>query len=81
MIVSEYEAIFHECSRYSTTIWPTEKKKIEYFVRGLQTQLWIKMYLLVIVGRSFLEIVDHTHMIEQLYCVVHKDNDKQARYV
>lgn len=39
------------------------------------------MYLLVIVGRSFLEIVDHTHMIEQLYCVVHKDNDKQARYV
>lgn len=36
MIVLDYEARFHELSRYATTIFPIEKERMRFFVRGLR---------------------------------------------
>lgn len=48
-------------------ILPIEKERVHCFVRGLSLQLRIETKSMILVGRSFLYIVDHTHTIEELH--------------
>ncbi|KAK4735801.1 hypothetical protein R3W88_010062 [Solanum pinnatisectum] len=59
MIVSEYEARFHELSRHATMILPTEEERVRCFVHGLRYCLRDDTEHLVSAGRSFLDVFDH----------------------
>lgn len=63
-----------------TTILPIEEKWMRCFVKGLQTQLRIETQSLVTMGRSFLDIVNHTYTIKQLCHEAQGGKDKRDLY-
>ena len=62
--VSEYEARFHELSRYAMTSIPSEFERIRRFVKGLNWHLQEATTMLVHSGGSFQSVVDHARTIE-----------------
>lgn len=63
-MMTQYEARFQMLYRYATAILQTKEEQIYYFVHGLRSQLRMGTHLLVTLGRSYLDIVDHVYSIE-----------------
>nr|XP_025884581.1 uncharacterized protein LOC112940524 [Solanum lycopersicum] len=80
MTVSEYEARFHELSRHTTMILPTEGERVRCFVRGLRYHLRVDTDHMVSAGRSFLDVVDHARSMEHIHREAQGGSDKRARY-
>ncbi|WMV37689.1 hypothetical protein MTR67_031074 [Solanum verrucosum] len=67
MTISEYDTRFHELSRHAAMILPTEQKRTFCFVHGLRLQLCIKTESMASMGRSFLDVIDHTRTMEEIH--------------
>ena len=66
MTVSEYEARFHELSRYAMASIPSEFERIRRLVKGFAGYLQEATASLVLSGGSFQSIIDHARMIESI---------------
>lgn len=68
MIVLEYESHFHELSMHGTFILNFEYEKFYCIVRGFRLPIGIATKTLVVVGRSFYEVLDQARMMEEMHC-------------
>lgn len=80
MTISKYEDSFHELSKHGTRVLPIEQERVCYFICGLRLLLWIKTKLMVLVGFSFLDSVDHARTMEKLRRKAQEGIDKSARH-
>lgn len=80
MIISEYVARFNELLRHATTIPPTQRERVCYFICGLRLQLQIETKCMVSVGRSFLDVVDHARTMGEVRYEAHGGRDKRDRH-
>lgn len=72
MIVAECEAYIHELARHTTSIFNTKYERICYFVRGLRHLIRMATQCLVATGRTFVEVLDHAKVIEEMHCKSHE---------
>lgn len=67
MIVMEYEDRFHDLDRHATSICTTKYERIHGFIQGLRLPFYMSTPILVVAGRYFAEVFNHTHVIEQMH--------------
>lgn len=76
----EYESHFHELAKHATSILDTDYEGVHYFIRGLRLPFRMSTQSLIIVGRSFVEVSDHTQVIEAMHHEAQGVNSKRPGY-
>ena len=77
--MAECQARFHELAWYATKILATKYERIRCFVRGLNLPLRKATQNFVNLRKSFTEIANHIHTIEEMNYEAQGGGDKKLR--
>lgn len=80
MTFVKYEACIYKLSRHATSNLTIEYERVCCFVCGLRLYLLMFTYILVAMGRSFAEMLNHKNMIEKMHCEAQEGSDKRPQY-
>lgn len=80
MTVAKYEAHFYEVAGYATSILETRCERVRCFIEGLIPPIRMATQSLVVAGRTFAEVSDHTSVIEKMHRESREGHDKRPRF-
>lgn len=67
-------------ARHATSILNTEYDRVFYFIRRLKLPINMSTQSLVIVDRCYVEVLDHSRVIEEIYYKGCEGCDKRNRF-
>lgn len=80
MTVIKYEAHFHEFSKYATFILDIGYKRVNFLIRGLRLLICMATQSLAVVCRTFVVVLDHARVIEEMHHDDHVGHDKRPMF-
>lgn len=78
--ITEYEAHFHELSKYETSILDTKYERVRCFVRGLRLPIRMATQSLVVIGRTFAKVSEHAKVMKEIHRESREGHDKRPRF-